>query len=50
MVEPKDTTKLVLARVPMLAVALCVATIMLLFFNSDVIFQYAFEAATGIIP
>lgn len=50
MVEPKDTTKLVLARVPMLAVALCVAAIMLLFFNSDVIFQYAFSAATGIIP
>ncbi|MHA1135792.1 MAG: NADH-quinone oxidoreductase subunit N [Candidatus Thorarchaeota archaeon] len=50
MEEPKDDTKLNLPKIPMLAVAICVITVITLFIFPNVILDYAFEAAMLFFP
>jgi len=50
MEEPKDDSKLKLPMVPMIAVAICVITVIALFIFPNVILDYAFEAAQLFFP
>jgi NADH-quinone oxidoreductase subunit N len=49
MVEPKDSSPLKLARVPVLAVVLCVVGVIVLFVYPGAVLDYAIGAAAGII-
>jgi len=50
MMEPTTNTKIELARIPMIAVGLCVIAIIGLFVFPGIVLDYAFEGAASLIP
>lgn len=50
MEEPKDTSKIKLAKIPMLAVGLCVVAVIALFVFPGIVLDYAFAGASALFP
>jgi NADH-quinone oxidoreductase subunit N len=50
MMEPASDTKIELARIPMIAVGLCVIAIIGLFVFPGIVLDYAFAGAASLIP
>jgi proton-translocating NADH-quinone oxidoreductase chain N len=50
MIEPKDESKITLARIPVVAVTACVVAVVVLFFVPELVLAYARQAAAVFFP